>query len=116
LTIGKSALTIGRVSDAVFAALADPTRRAVVEALRGGRRSVREIADDLPVSRPAVSQHLKVLAGAALVRVEQEGTRRFYSLDPRGPAEARAWMDEVLDVALARFAVLAESTAPSPRS
>ena len=85
--------------NAVFAALADPTRRAVVASLRGGRRSVREIADDLPVSRPAVSQHLKVLAGAALVRAEQEGTRRFYSLDPRGIAEARAWMDEVWDVA-----------------
>ncbi|HEX7132206.1 MAG TPA: metalloregulator ArsR/SmtB family transcription factor [Iamia sp.] len=104
------------MSDAVFAALADPTRRAVVESLRGGRRSVQQIADGLPVSRPAVSQHLKVLADADLVRVEQEGTRRFYSLEPRGLAEARAWMDEVWDVALARFAVLAENTDPSPRS
>lgn len=103
------------MSDAVFAALADPTRRAVVEALRGGRRSVQQIADGLPVSRPAVSQHLKVLATADLVQVEQEGTRRFYSLRPQGIAEARAWMDEVWDVALARFALLAENTDPTPR-
>jgi DNA-binding transcriptional ArsR family regulator len=65
-------------------ALGDPTRRAIFERLAGGPKAVGEIADELPVSRPAVSQHLKVLKRAGLVTDRAEGTRRLYQLDPRG--------------------------------
>jgi DNA-binding transcriptional ArsR family regulator len=88
---------------AVFAALADPTRRQVLERLSTGGRSVGEIAAGLPVSRPAVSQHLKVLKEAGLVSDEAEGTRRVYRIDPHGLAEARAWLDRFWDVALTAF-------------
>ncbi|TAL90644.1 MAG: ArsR family transcriptional regulator [Candidimonas sp.] len=84
-------------------ALADPTRRAVFERLRGGPASVGEIAADLPVSRPAVSQHLKVLKDAGLVRDEADGARRLYELDPSGLAELRAWLDRFWDEALNAF-------------
>jgi DNA-binding transcriptional ArsR family regulator len=88
---------------AVFAALADPTRRQVLERLTAGGRSVGEIAAGLPVSRPAVSQHLKVLKEAGLVSDEAEGTRRVYRIDPHGLAEARAWLDQFWGVALTAF-------------
>ena len=87
-----------------LAALADPTRRRVFEALRGGPRPVGEIANGLPVSRPAVSQHLKVLKGAGLVREEAAGTRHVYSIDPKGLGAIRRWLDEFWDDALTRFA------------
>ena len=76
-----------------FAALADPTRRAVFERLRAGPVSVREIAAGLPVSRPAVSQHLKALREAGLVRHEVDGTRRLYEVDPKGLGELRGWLE-----------------------
>ena len=89
-------------------ALGDPTRRAVFELLRDGPRSVGEVAARLPVSRPAVSQHLRVLKGAGLVTDEARGTRRLYRIDADGLAELRAWLDGFWDVALARFKERAE--------
>lgn len=76
-----------------FAALADPTRREVFERLRQGPSSVAALARGLPVSRPAVSQHLKVLKEAGLVADAAEGTRRIYRIDPRGLAAIRQWLD-----------------------
>jgi len=74
-------------------ALGDPTRRQVFELLRGGPRSVGELAAGLPVSRPAVSQHLRVLEEAGLVSHWREGTRHVYELDRAGVAELRSWVD-----------------------
>jgi DNA-binding transcriptional ArsR family regulator len=84
-------------------ALADPTRRRVFEKLRAGPRSVGAIAAGLPVSRPAVSQHLKVLRSAGLVDDRAVGTRRVYFIDPRGLGELRAWLDQFWDRSLAAF-------------
>jgi DNA-binding transcriptional ArsR family regulator len=92
-----------------FEALGDPTRRAVFERLRGGALSVSEIARGLPVSRPAVSQHLRVLKGAGLVTDQQEGTRRLYRIEPDGLSELRAYLDRFWDEALARFKERADS-------
>jgi len=91
-----------------LAALANPTRRKVFEALRSGPRSVGAIAGGLPVSRPAVSQHLKVLRDAGLVAERSEGTRRIHFIDPKGLGELRAWLDGFWDNALAAFAREAE--------
>ena len=88
---------------ALFPALADPTRRQVFERLRSGGLSVGEIARDLPVSRPAVSQHLKVLKEAGLVADEAHGTRRVYHIDPHGLGALRAWLDQFWAVALDAF-------------
>lgn len=85
-------------------ALADPTRRRVFEGLSGGPRSVGELAAGVPVSRPAVSQHLRVLREAGLVSDRKEGTRRLYAVDPRGLAEVRAYFDRLWGDALERFA------------
>ncbi|MEL7208557.1 MAG: metalloregulator ArsR/SmtB family transcription factor [Actinomycetota bacterium] len=95
-----------------FAALGDPTRRAIVELLGEGDRSVRELADDLPVSRPAVSRHLRLLKEAGLVRDRPEGTRRLYRLDDEGVERARAYLAEVWGEGADRFRLLAENTAP----
>ena len=84
-------------------ALADPTRRRVFEDLRRGPRSVGRIAARMPVSRPAVSQHLGVLKQAGLVIDRAEGTRRVYRIDPSGLAAIRDWLDQFWDVALAAF-------------
>jgi len=89
-------------------ALADPTRRAVFQQLRGGARSVGEIAAQLPVSRPAVSQHLKVLKEAGLVRDEPRGTARIYRIHVEGLRELRDWLDGFWDEALANFKAHAE--------
>ena len=91
-----------------IAALADPTRRRVFERLRGGPRPVVEIARGLPVSRPAVSQHLRVLKKAGLVRERREGTRNFYSVDGDGLAELRDYFEQYWDEALAAFKEAAE--------
>ena len=80
-------------------ALADPTRRRVFEELRSGPKPVGAIASVLPVSRPAVSQHLKVLKGAGLVREETQGTRHVYSIDPQGLGAIRRWLDQFWDEA-----------------
>jgi DNA-binding transcriptional ArsR family regulator len=95
---------------AVFPALADPTRRAVLERLRGGGLSVAQIANGMPVSRPAVSQHLKVLKAAGLVADEPQGARRVYHIDPAGLGAIRAWLDQFWDVALDAFKAEAERT------
>ncbi len=84
-------------------ALGDPTRRVVLELLRDGERSVREITDHTSVSQPAVSQHLRVLRDAGLVDVRPAGTRRLYRIRPDGFADVRAWVDGFWDDALAAF-------------
>jgi DNA-binding transcriptional ArsR family regulator len=87
----------------VLNALGDPTRRAIFERLGEGPRAVGELAAELPVSRPAVSQHLKVLKDAGLVVDRQVGNRRLYQLDPNGVGALRAYVDRFWDVALAAF-------------
>jgi DNA-binding transcriptional ArsR family regulator len=93
----------------VIAALADPTRRAVFERLREGPRPVGELARDLPVSRPAVSQHLRVLKEAGLVTERKDGTRRLYRIDPAGIAALRDYFDAFWTDALAAFKAAAEA-------
>ncbi|HYP81403.1 MAG TPA: metalloregulator ArsR/SmtB family transcription factor [Steroidobacteraceae bacterium] len=88
--------------------LADPTRRAVFERLRKGPASVQQIADRLPVSRPAVSQHLKALKEAGLVRDEPRGTARIYSIHTPGLRALRDWVDGFWDEALDSFKSYAE--------
>jgi DNA-binding transcriptional ArsR family regulator len=94
--------------ETALAALADPTRRRVLERLRGGGKPVGEIARTLPVSRPAVSQHLKVLKEAGLVREERRGTQHIYQIDPKGLGPLRAWLDRFWDDALDAFKAEAE--------
>lgn len=93
-----------------FHALADPTRRGIFELLAGSQRSVVEIAAQLPVSRPAVSQHLKVLQEAGLVHFERTGTRNIYQVDPDGLRAMRSYLDELWTQALGELKSLAEST------
>ena len=88
---------------AVLAALADPTRRAIFERLAQSPSAVGELARELPVSRPAVSQHLKVLKSAGLVSDHAAGTRRVYSVDPAGLAAIRAYFEQFWQQSLARF-------------
>ena len=95
----------------VLDALGDPTRRVVLELLRGGERSVRQLTDATAVSQPAVSQHLRVLRDAGLVTVRPEGTRRFYRIDLDGLAGLRAWVDGFWDDALAAFVTHADGEA-----
>ena len=78
-----------------FAALSDPTRRRIVEMLAEGERSAGEIVDEFEISPPAISQHLKVLREAALVRVRAEAQRRIYALDPKGFADLETWLAQV---------------------
>jgi DNA-binding transcriptional ArsR family regulator len=84
-------------------ALSDPTRRTVFERLKAGPRAVGDLAQTLPVSRPAVSQHLKVLKEAGLVTDRAEGTRRIYEIDPQGLGPLRAWIGQFWDEALDAF-------------
>ena len=95
-------------TDRALAAIADPTRRQVFERLAAGPRSVGELAEGLPVSRPAVSQHLRVLKDAGLVADRAEGTRRVYEIDPHGLGALRAWLDQFWGDALAAFKAEAE--------
>ena len=90
-------------------ALGDPTRRQIFELLRSGPRSVGELAGDLPVSRPAVSQHLRVLEDARLVTHRKNGTRHLYELDSAGVGVLRDWVDGFWNEALARFKAAAET-------
>ena len=85
-------------------ALGDPTRRAIVELLAAGPTPVGRLAEQLPISRPAVSQHLRVLKDAGLVRADAVGTRRLYRLEPQGPAELRAYLDRFWTTAMAAYA------------
>ncbi len=96
--------------DPVLRALADPTRRAVFESLRNGAQSVGELARGLPVSRPAVSQHLRALKDAGLVRERPSGTRHYYEIDPGGLEPLRHYLEEFWGEALEAFALHAETT------
>jgi DNA-binding transcriptional ArsR family regulator len=93
-----------------FEALGDPQRRAIVELLSGGQRSVREIADALPISRPAVSRHLRLLKNAGLVVEEPQGTRRIYRLHDEGIAAVQEYLSRVWRDAAVRFRLFAENT------
>jgi DNA-binding transcriptional ArsR family regulator len=94
-----------------LAALADPTRRAIFEQLGDGPRSVGAIARGLPISRPAVSQHLKQLKEAGLVTDHADGTRRIYRIDPAGLGVLRQWLDRFWDDTLAAFKAEADKEA-----
>jgi DNA-binding transcriptional ArsR family regulator len=96
----------------VLLALADPTRVRVFEELRRGAKSVGRIAEKMPVSRPAVSQHLRVLKKAGLVGDRAEGTRRVYYIDPKGLGEIRSWLDQFWTEALTAFQIEAEKKEP----
>ena len=87
-----------------FAALGDPTRRAIFEALVNGPRSVGDLARGFPVSRPAVSQHLRILKDAGIVSDRAVGTRRLYEIDPNGVAAMRTYLDRFWEKALDAFA------------
>lgn len=91
-----------------FNALADPHRRAILELLHDRERSVREIADELPITRPAVSRHLRLLKEAGLVISSAEGTRRLYRLHDEGLDAVHAYLQEVWGDAAARFRMAAE--------
>jgi DNA-binding transcriptional ArsR family regulator len=91
-------------------ALGDPNRRAIVEILSSGGRSVQQIADELPISRPAVSRHLRLLKEAGLVADQADGTRRIYELRDEGVEAVRAYFEQVWSQAAARFRIVAENT------
>jgi DNA-binding transcriptional ArsR family regulator len=93
-----------------FDALGDPNRRAILELLASGGRPVQAIADELPISRPAVSRHLRLLKDAGLVVEEPQGTRRIYRLHDEGLAAVRAYLEGVWGDAAARFQLVAENT------
>jgi DNA-binding transcriptional ArsR family regulator len=98
------------VTTGVFEALADPHRRAILERLREGECSVQQLADALPISRPAVSRHLRLLSGAGLVTAEPRGTQRLYRLHDEGAAAARAYLETVWGDVARRFTLTAENT------
>jgi DNA-binding transcriptional ArsR family regulator len=99
-----------------LAVLADPTRRKVFERLRGGPRAVNVLAAGMPVSRPAVSQHLRVLKDAGLVEERSQGVRRIYSLRREGLMELREWLDTFWNDALEVFKLEAEKSYKARRS
>ena len=96
-----------------LAALADPTRREIFERLARAPSAVGELASELPVSRPAVSQHLKVLKDAGLVVHRSHGTRNVYEIDPNGLGALRAWLDQFWAAALDAFKAEVEKDEPS---
>jgi DNA-binding transcriptional ArsR family regulator len=96
-----------------FEALGDPHRREIVELLRGGGRSVGDIAQALPISRPAVSRHLRLLKHAGLVTEQPQGTRRIYQLDVHGIDTVENYIAQVWGDAVTRFRLMAENTVPS---
>ena len=98
-----------------LSALGDPTRRSIFERLAGRPSAVVDLADALPVSRPAVSQHLKVLKEAGLVTDERAGTRRIYRVDPEGVAALRAQLDRFWNQALATYKEVVERAAEEDR-
>ena len=103
--------------ESVLDALGDRTRRQIVQVLRDGPVAVGELAELLPVSRPAISQHLKVLQACQLVDYQSVGTRHLYRLDPAGLRELRAWLDDFWDGALSQFArYAADQAANEPPS
>jgi DNA-binding transcriptional ArsR family regulator len=99
-----------RTVGAMAGALGDPTRRAIFERLGDGPRAVGQLAQEFPVSRPAVSQHLKVLKDAGLVTDQQAGRQRLYQVDPAGVGAMRTYFDQFWTKAFANFAARAERT------
>jgi DNA-binding transcriptional ArsR family regulator len=97
-----------------FEALGDPNRRAILTLLRNGGRSVGQLADDLPISRPAVSRHLRLLREAGLVAEEARGTRRIYRLHEQGLDAVQAYLEQVWGAAGTRFRLIAENTHARP--
>jgi DNA-binding transcriptional ArsR family regulator len=97
-----------------FEALGDPNRRAILSLLASGERSVAQLAEALPISRPAVSRHLRLLKEAGFVAEEPRGTRRIYRLQQEGPTAVRAYLEQVWGNAGARFRLLAENTGDRP--
>ncbi|MGZ4492268.1 MAG: ArsR/SmtB family transcription factor [Nocardioidaceae bacterium] len=97
---------------AAFSALGDPQRRAILSLLAAGDRSVAALADELPISRPAVSRHLRVLKEAGLVDEEPHGTRRIYRLQEHGVRAVQEYLQQVWGEAAARFRLVAENTTP----
>jgi DNA-binding transcriptional ArsR family regulator len=93
-----------------FDALGDPHRRKILQLLSSGDLSVREMADELPISRPAVSRHLRLLKEAGLVRDRAEGTRRLYGIEREGVEAVRAYLVEIWGSAAGRFKLAAENT------
>jgi DNA-binding transcriptional ArsR family regulator len=101
-------------ASAALSALADPTRREIFERLARAPSSVGDLASDLPVSRPAVSQHLRVLKDAGLVVHRAHGTRNVYEIDPNGLGALRAWLDQFWAGALEAFKAEVEKDEPTP--
>jgi DNA-binding transcriptional ArsR family regulator len=99
---------VAAYGDGGWGLLGDPTRRAIFELLARRPSSVQQLADQLPISRPAVSQHLRILKDGGLVVSKAEGTRRIYRLNPQGVGALRAWLDGVWGEALAGFQKTAE--------
>jgi DNA-binding transcriptional ArsR family regulator len=106
---------VNREVGRAFEALGDPTRRVVFELLSRQPQPVGLLADQLPVSRPAVSQHLKVLKAAGLVSDRAEGTRRIYRVNPEGVSAMRDYLQRMWDTALAAFAAAIENDAVQPK-
>jgi DNA-binding transcriptional ArsR family regulator len=100
---------VGMARDAALDALGDASRREILRLLAEGEQPVHALASQLPVSRPAVSRHLRVLADAGLVAARAEGTRRLYRLEATGPAAVRSYLEEVWGQGMARFALVAEN-------
>jgi DNA-binding transcriptional ArsR family regulator len=100
-------------SHAAFEALGDPQRREILRLLSTGDKPVHAIADELPISRPAVSRHLRVLKEAGLVGQRAEGTARIYSLEAEGVAAVQAYLETVWGEAISRFRLVAENTTPA---
>lgn len=96
-----------------FAALGDSNRRAIVQSLAANEMSVQELADELPISRPAVSRHLRLLKEAGLVVDRPEGVRRIYRLDDRGIEEVRRYMEQVWGDVVGRYRMLTENSRES---
>ncbi len=107
-------MTYSSAAVSALGALGDPTRRTIFERLAERPSAVGEIAEQLPVSRPAVSQHLKVLKAAGLVTESTEGARHIYRIDPRGIGAMRDWLDQYLGDALEAFKAYAETQEKDP--
>lgn len=103
---------VSAYGDAGLGLLGDPTRRVIFELLARRPSSVQELADRLPISRPAVSQHLRILRDGGLVISQAQGTRRIYRLSPDGVGALRTWLDGVWGDALAGFQKAAEASTP----
>jgi DNA-binding transcriptional ArsR family regulator len=95
-----------------FEALGDPHRREILGMLRDGERSVGQLAESMPISRPAVSRHLRILREAGLVKERAVGTRRLYALDDLGPDAVRRYLETVWGEAASRYRIVAENTTP----